>query len=123
MSKPNKRRVRMDQFKSQVVENLGDNFADVELGGEHGSVRLRLGVAATSGPTQEAFEEALNEHRESGDTDAMCLEILSHNNDATGEEQWERWKEAGYDSDDLAMVFFAETAAYRDRLGKFRYKP
>lgn len=116
MSKPNKRRVRMDQFKAQLAEQVlpENRLVEVDLG--NGSVvHMKLPIMLDEG---DDFMERL---AAAPDGEAVALVVLSGSL-VPAEEQWAAWQAAGYDSTDLSEVFQAETSAARERWDAFRYK-
>ena len=116
MSKPNKRRVKMDQFRAQLAEQVlpDDNWIPVELS-DGSEVTVKIPVALSEGdPFMDDFKDATTEEE-------LALVILSGGVRPAGE-QWEAWKAAGYTGADLLKLWRSETDAANERLGAFRYK-
>lgn len=116
MSKPNKRRVRMDQFKAQITEQVlpEDRLVPVDLGPDT-VVTIKLPIMLDEDdPYIEQMQAATT-------AEEIALVILS-GSDVPAEEQWQTWQFAGYDGTDLMELFSAERAAAEDRLKAFRYK-
>ncbi|MGC0270811.1 hypothetical protein ACPROK_14720 [Glutamicibacter soli] len=119
MAEPTRRVVRMDRFKKQLAENVGtDELLPIEIGKDE-RVYIRLGFQVEDTPDFQDFMKRL-QTASPGDESAMV--ILGEHPELSGEEQLEKWKAAGYTTDDLALVFGAETQEYKDSLGKFRYR-
>jgi len=116
MSKPNKRRIRMDQFKAQITEQVlpDDALIPVELS-EDVTVYIKIPILLDE---EDDFLERLQACTTQKD---VALVILS-GGDADPEEQWKQWQLAGYDGVDLVKLFNSERAAAEDRLKAFRYK-
>lgn len=116
MSQPNKRRVRMDQFKAQIADRVlpDDYLVPVDLPDDK-TVYIKIPVALPEG------DDFLDRLSAANNEEEVCLTILSG---ATipAEDQWETWKTAGYTGTDLIKVFTAERLAAEDRLKAFRYK-
>lgn len=119
MGKPNRRRVRMQQFKQQVAEHVlpEDQLipVDVEVDGEDRTVWLKVGLALTA---DDDFGEQVKAAK---DADELALVVLGGHPEHDAEEQLATWKAAGYTVDDLAMLFGTESRAAQERLGNFRY--
>lgn len=116
MSKPNRRRVRMDQFKRQMAEQVlpDDSLVQVELD-EVRSVQIKIPVMLDEDDDFPARIEAAESLEE------MALVLLSGGS-TPAEEQWETWKAAGYDAVDLMKVYATERAGAEERMRQFRYK-
>lgn len=121
MSRKNTRRkVRMDQFKRQVAEEVigPDSLVDIEIGkGEIVRIKVPVGLDEHD-DYQEKIQEAMKEE-EYGE--AVALVVLGQDPDRSAEDQWAAYQAAGYDSGDLALVFQSETIAASERLKAFRY--
>lgn len=119
MGKPNRRRVRMAQFKQQVAEQVlpADQLipVDVEVDGEEKTVWVKIAIAVGG---DDDFAEAIKETKTAED---LALVVLGGYDGATAEEQYETWRAAGYTADDLAQLFGVESRAAQERLGNFRY--
>lgn len=116
MSKPNKRRVRMDQFLAQVTEQVLPTDALIPIDVAHDeTVWIKVPLSAVEG------DEYMDAVRAAKGDEELALVVLGEHPDHTAEEQWETWQAAGYTAEQLAMVFATETSAARERLGNFRY--
>ncbi|MFJ2518651.1 hypothetical protein ACIOWF_06735 [Cellulosimicrobium cellulans] len=119
MGKPNRRRVRMAQFKQQVAEHVlpEDQLVpvDVEVGDDVRTVWIKVGLNLT------ADDDFTEQVKEAKDADALALVVLGGHPEHDAEEQLATWKAAGYTVDDLAMLFGTESRAAQERLGNFRY--
>ncbi|MGM7422789.1 hypothetical protein [Cellulosimicrobium sp. CpK407] len=119
MGKPNRRRVRMSQFKQQVAEHVlpEDQLVpvDVEVDGEDRTVWIKVGLALTG---DDDFGEQVKAAK---NADELALVVLGGHPEHDAEEQLATWKAAGYSTDDLAMLFGTESRAAQERLGNFRY--
>lgn len=116
MSKPNKRRVRMDQFKSQIADAVlaDDRLVEIAVSDSE-SVWIKIPLMLAD---DDDFPQRL---REAEDGAALALVILSGHPDVSAEEQWATWTAAGYDEIDLATLFGTENQAAQERLKNFRY--
>lgn len=117
MTSPNRRRVRMQQFKEQVGEAVlpEGNLIEVDLPtGE--TVHVKIPIPFTSDDDFITRLQAAEGARES------CLVVLGEHPEHDAEEQWAKWEAAGYTEEDLAMLLKAETAAANERLEAFRYR-
>lgn len=119
MGKPNRRRVRMTQFKQQVAEHVlpEDQLipVDVEIGDDVQTVWIKVGLALTA---DDDFAERVKAAKT---TEELALVILGGHPEHDADEQLATWKAAGYTVDDLAMLFGTESRAAQERLGNFRY--
>lgn len=119
MAEPTRRVVRMDRFKKQIAEAVGtDELLPIELSKDD-RVFIRLGFQIED---SDDFKDFMQRLAAAAPGEEASLVILNEHPDFSGEEQLEKWKEAGYTTDDLALVFGAETQTYKDSLGKFRYR-
>lgn len=115
---PTDRKVRMDEFKKQVAEKVlpPDGTVAVEIGKDT-TVHLFLPLFLT-GQDMEDFQIKTREATAGLERAKM---IFSADRGKTPEKQWEEWVKAGYNDEDLALLFGAELQAARERLGEFRY--
>lgn len=116
MPKPNKRRVKMEQFKAQIAEQVlpDDNLIPVELP-DGSEIMVKIPVALGEDDSfMDDFQAASTEEE-------LALVILSGGVRPAGE-QWEAWKAAGYTGADLLKLWRVETDAANERLAAFRYK-
>lgn len=128
MGKPNRRRVRMQQFKSQVSEHMlgEDGLIPVDLNDD---VTLYLKVALY--PIDTDGDDYVERMKAAADIRGMALVALSYSPEipeehvderhAFAEQQWRQFLEAGYTEKDFITLLNTETADARERLGKFKY--
>lgn len=116
MSKPNKRRVRMDKFLEQVNEQVlpADALVPIDVAKDV-AVWIKIPLV----PTED--DDYMERVQAATGDEELALIVLGEHPDHTAEEQWETWQAAGYTAKDLALVFGTESAAARERLGNFRY--
>ena len=117
MSKPNQRRVRMQQFQHQIAEQVlpENNLIPVDLDDDT-TVYLKIPVVLPEG------DDFLEELQAAKTEEQVALVVLAGYDGATAQEQWDTWRAAGYSGTDLMKVFATERAAAEDRLKAFRYK-
>lgn len=117
MSKPNQRRVRMEQFKQQITEQVlpEDGMVPIDLD-DTTTVYIKVPVALAEG------DDFLERMQAASSEEDVAIVILSGYDGATAEQQWETWQAAGYTGSDLIKLFTAERAAAEDRFRAFRYK-
>jgi len=117
MTSPNRRRVRMEQFKEQVTETVlpEGNLIEVELP-DGTSVFVKIPIPFT------ADDEFIKRLQDAEGSRESCLIVLGEHPEHDAEEQWAKWEAAGYTEEDLAMLLKAETAAANERLEAFRYR-
>ncbi|MDI3331407.1 MAG: hypothetical protein QJR09_11870 [Micrococcus sp.] len=115
---PADRKVKMSEFKAQVAEKVlpPDGTVKVEIA-QDTVVYLYLPLFL-SGQELTDFQQQV-QHAADGEERARLVFSAEHGK--SPEEQWEDWQLAGYDSEDLALLFSAEYRAAGERLGEFRY--
>lgn len=118
MSSSKRRRIRVDQFKKQLAENVigADGLIELEIGqGHFVTIYIPLGSEEREA-LAEALKSAGDDHR------AGALVVLDHNPARSADEQLEAWESAGLTVEDLMRIYQVETQDALERLGKFRYK-
>ncbi len=117
MSKPNRRKVRMEQFRQQWSEQVlpADRLREVELDDDT-SVFVKIPVLLKEDdPFPQQMQEASTEEE-------VCLVVLSGHPERSAQEQWEMWQAAGYDAADLMALFQSLRAEADEAAQRFRYK-
>lgn len=113
MSKPNKRRVRLSEFRAQLAEAVlpADGMVTVELDDE--------------GENTISFQVPLNLDAE--DEYAAAIQASDGPDDlmrvVLGDEQGAAWLAAGGTSTDFAVLFGEESQSAAERMRDFRYRP
>lgn len=118
MSKPNKRRIKMADFKAQVAEQVisPNGLIEVDLD-DHGSIFLRVPLL----PTDTDEDDFVQRMSSAVGTRDLALVALGEYDGTDAGEQWDKWEAAGYGEADFMILLRTETEAARERLGKFRY--
>lgn len=111
MSKPNGRVVRMQQFRQQIEQAVlpPDGKVKVELA-DGGSVEFVVPIYLDG---DDEYVQALQAAEKAEDA---ILAVL-------GEEQTQRWYDAGYTAAEFGLLFASEGRAAHERLQGFRYRP
>ena len=117
-SKDRRRRVRVDQFKKQLAEEVigEDSLVELEIGrGEFVTIYVPLDGDDT--------KDVGRKLREAGDDkEAGALVVLAGNPDVSAEDQLAKWLDSGNSLDDLIKIYMVEMRAAAERLGEFRYR-
>lgn len=112
-----RRVVRMDEFRKQIDEAVigADHLVEVEAAPGK-SVWIKIPLNLAEDDDYPARLQAASTGKD------LALVILSGRPGVTAQEQWETWSDAGWDENDLAVVFGTENKAAQERLGNFRYR-
>ena len=117
MAKQPRRVVRMDQFKEQIAEAVlpPNHLLEVEAAPGK-SVWIKIPLNLDEDDDYPARIQAAANGKD------LALVLLSGHPDLTAQEQWDTWTSAGFNENDLAVVFGTENRAAQERLGNFRYR-
>lgn len=109
------RPIRFDQFKKQLEELGIADLQEVQMGPD-AKIFMRLG----SGIDRDDDDEFIDRLRAADTSKDAAMVVLDYYPEATAEEQWQIFEEAGGTADQLATLYGSATVDQQERLGKLR---